>query len=62
MERGIDELGGVKLTGSWETVVGSVGDFTHILEYEGFKGFDQTSRSLRKDPVRVLIAGGTNRD
>ena len=51
MERGIDDLGGVKLTASWETVVGSVGEFTHVLEYEGFKGFDETSRALRKDKV-----------
>lgn len=51
MQRGIDELGGVKLTASWETVVGSVGEFTHVLEYEGFKGFDETSRALRKDKV-----------
>lgn len=51
MERGIDELGGVKLTASWETVVGSVGEFTHVLEYEGFKGYDETSRALRTDKV-----------
>lgn len=51
MERGIDELGGVKLTASWETVVGSVGEFTHVLEYEGYKGFDETSRALRNDKV-----------
>jgi hypothetical protein len=50
MERG-DELGGVKLTGSWETVIGSVGDFTHILEYEGYKGYDTTMRDLRADKV-----------
>jgi hypothetical protein len=51
MERGINELGGVKLTASWETVVGSVGEFTHVLEYEGYKGFDETSRALKKDSV-----------
>lgn len=51
MERGINDLGGVKLTASWETVVGSVGEFTHVLEYEGFKGFDETSRALKKDSV-----------
>lgn len=43
------ELGGVKLTGSWETVVGSVGEFTHILEYEGYKGYDATLKALRGD-------------
>jgi len=51
MARGKDDLGGVKLTASWETVVGAVGEFTHVLEYEGFKGFDETSRALRKDSV-----------
>ena len=50
IERG-DELGGIKLTGSWEVVVGSVGEFTHILEYEGYKGFDSTARALRTDQV-----------
>ena len=54
MERGIDELGGVKLTASWETVVGSVGEFTHVLEYEGYKGYDETSRALRSDQVSRL--------
>ncbi|KAK8844555.1 hypothetical protein IAR55_006402 [Kwoniella newhampshirensis] len=41
------ELGNVKLTGSWEAVVGDVGTFTHILEYEGYKGFDETYKALR---------------
>ncbi|EIW73394.1 hypothetical protein TREMEDRAFT_25378, partial [Tremella mesenterica DSM 1558] len=45
------ELGGVKLTGSWETTIGSVGDFHHILEYEVYRGLDETSRALRSDPV-----------
>lgn len=53
MDRGINELGGVKLTASWETVVGSVGEFTHVLEYEGYKGFDETSRALRTDQVSL---------
>jgi hypothetical protein len=48
------ELGGVKLTGSWETVVGAVGEFTHILEYEGYKGYDATLRALRADKVKLL--------
>lgn len=47
------ELGGVKLTGSWETTIGSVGDFTHILEYEGYKGLDATGRALRSDSVSL---------
>lgn len=50
MDRG-HELGGVKLTGSWETVIGSVGDFTHILEYEGYKGFDAAMTAFRGDKV-----------
>ncbi|RXK40726.1 nipsnap family protein [Tremella mesenterica] len=51
------ELGGVKLTGSWETTIGSVGDFHHILEYEGYRGLDETSRALRSDPeMRKLLA------
>lgn len=50
------ELGGVKLTGSWETVVGSVGEFTHILEYEGYKGYDRSLEALRNDPVSCVFA------
>jgi len=49
------ELGGVKLTGSWETVVGTVGEFTHILEYEGYKGYDATLRALRADKVGLVL-------
>ncbi|WWD06178.1 hypothetical protein V865_004263 [Kwoniella europaea PYCC6329] len=41
------EFGRVKLTGSWESVVGTVGEFTHILEYEGYKGYDETNKALR---------------
>ncbi|WVQ94302.1 hypothetical protein IAU59_001381 [Kwoniella sp. CBS 9459] len=41
------EYGRVKLTGSWESIVGTVGEFTHILEYEGYKGYDETIRALR---------------
>ncbi|KIR59204.1 nipsnap family protein [Cryptococcus bacillisporus CA1873] len=44
------ELGGVKLMGSWESIVGDVGSFTHILEYEGYKGFDVTRRAIAADP------------
>jgi hypothetical protein len=53
MDRG-NELGGVKLTGSWETVIGSVGDFTHILEYEGYKGFDAAMTAFRGDKVGTI--------
>ncbi|WRT63365.1 uncharacterized protein IL334_000270 [Kwoniella shivajii] len=41
------EFGRVKLTGSWESIVGNVGEFTHILEYEGYKGYDETNKALR---------------
>jgi hypothetical protein len=58
MDRG-HELGGVKLTGSWETVIGSVGDFTHILEYEGYKGFDAAMTAFRGDKVGTSSVGGT---
>lgn len=44
------ELGGVKLMGSWESIVGDVGSFTHILEYEGYKGFDATRRAIAANP------------
>ncbi|ORY30787.1 hypothetical protein BCR39DRAFT_564795 [Naematelia encephala] len=49
------ELGGVKLTGSWETVVGSVDNFTHIVEYEGYRGYDATLRALRGDSDMVKL-------
>ncbi|OWZ79082.1 nipsnap family protein [Cryptococcus neoformans Bt85] len=43
------QLGGVKLMGSWESIVGDVGSFTHVLEYEGYKGFDATRRAIAAD-------------
>ncbi|WVO18179.1 hypothetical protein L204_105882 [Cryptococcus depauperatus] len=49
MERN-GQLGGVKLMGSWENIVGDVGTFTHIFEYEGYKGFDESTRLFRTDP------------
>ena len=52
----------MKLKGSWETIVGRVGEFTHILEYEGYRGFDETLRASRRDKVGgfdVLRRGGT---
>ncbi|ORX34936.1 hypothetical protein BD324DRAFT_633298 [Kockovaella imperatae] len=48
MNRG-DELGGMRLTGSWEAIVGSVGTFNHIIEFDGYKAFDTTIRTLRED-------------
>jgi len=45
----------VKLTGSWETVVGEQDTFIHILEYENYDGFDRSSRLLREtDHHRVF--------
>ncbi|KAK4686842.1 hypothetical protein P7C73_g3284, partial [Tremellales sp. Uapishka_1] len=43
------QLGGVKLTGSWETIIGSVGEFSHILEYAGYKGYDGMRVGIRED-------------
>ncbi|KLT43202.1 NIPSNAP-domain-containing protein [Cutaneotrichosporon oleaginosum] len=42
-------LGNVKLCGSWETIVGAVGNFTHILEHEGYKGYDETRLLVSKN-------------
>jgi len=47
----------VKLTGSWETIVGCVGEFTHILEYEGYAGFDVSWRGMRADKVSCEVMG-----
>ncbi|CAL1694513.1 unnamed protein product [Somion occarium] len=37
----------VKLTGSWETVVGEQDTFFHILEYENYSGYDKTTAKIR---------------
>jgi hypothetical protein len=37
----------VKLTGSWEVVVGKQDTFIHILEYENYHGFDKTTSLIR---------------
>lgn len=37
----------VKLTGSWETIVGENDTFVHITEYENYGGFDRSSRLIR---------------
>lgn len=39
----------VKLTGSWETLVGPVDNFVHILEYENYDGYDDVVMNLQKD-------------
>jgi hypothetical protein len=42
-----DESLHVKLTGSWETVVGELDTFVHILEYENYAGLDKSSALIR---------------
>ncbi|KAI6047866.1 NIPSNAP-domain-containing protein [Pisolithus marmoratus] len=37
----------VKLTGSWETLVGDQDVFVHILEYENYAGYDKTMHLIR---------------
>ncbi|TFK30944.1 NIPSNAP-domain-containing protein [Coprinopsis marcescibilis] len=39
---------GVKLTGSWETLVGEQDLFLHILEYENYAGYDKTTQLIRE--------------
>ncbi|KAF8588908.1 NIPSNAP-domain-containing protein [Ramaria rubella] len=34
----------IKLTGSWETLVGKQDTFVHILEYENYDGYDRSIR------------------
>lgn len=49
------EFGGIKITCALEAVIGSVGDFTHIFEYEGYKGYDEFMRSMKDDKVSVRL-------
>lgn len=37
----------VKLTGSWEVIVGEMDTFVHITEYENYGGYDRDSVTLR---------------
>jgi len=37
----------VKLTGSWETTVGPLDTFVHILEYENYGGYDRTIETAK---------------
>lgn len=37
----------VKLTGSWETMIGDQDTFYHVLEYENYGGLDKTSRLIK---------------
>lgn len=38
----------VKLSGSWETIVGEQDTFYHILEYENWAGYDKTTALIKK--------------
>ncbi|KAH6917024.1 NIPSNAP-domain-containing protein [Coprinopsis sp. MPI-PUGE-AT-0042] len=40
----------VKLTGSWETMVGEQDTFLHILEYENYAGYDKTHQLIKESP------------
>ncbi|KAI0363628.1 NIPSNAP-domain-containing protein [Pilatotrama ljubarskyi] len=55
----------VKLTGSWEAMVGEQDTFYHILEYENYSGFDKTTRKIRNsehiDTYKKLIPYLTGR-
>ncbi|GLB35814.1 putative NIPSNAP [Lyophyllum shimeji] len=43
----------VKLTGSWETIVGEQDTFVHILEYENYGGLDKTMERLKSSPDHI---------
>ncbi|TFK77446.1 NIPSNAP-domain-containing protein [Pluteus cervinus] len=55
----------VKLTGSWETLVGDQDTFFHILEYENYGGFDKTTRLLKTskhaEAFKAMLPFITNR-
>ncbi|KAJ8523287.1 hypothetical protein ONZ45_g252 [Pleurotus djamor] len=42
----------VKLTGSWETVIGEQDSFVHILEYEHYGGFDKAYKTIQTSDHR----------
>ena len=50
-----DKANHLKLTGSWEVKYGEQDTFVHILEYDGFKGLDDTLALIRKTNVRVCV-------
>lgn len=39
----------MRLTGSWEVVVGDLETFYHIWEYDGYAGYDKAEAALRQD-------------
>ncbi|KAG9010316.1 hypothetical protein FRB94_010666 [Tulasnella sp. JGI-2019a] len=38
----------VKLTGGWETVVGALDTYVHVLEYENYRGYDHSAALIRQ--------------
>ncbi|TIB67610.1 hypothetical protein E3Q24_04130 [Wallemia mellicola] len=50
-----DKENHLKLTGSWEVMYGEQDTFIHILEYEGFKGLDDTLALIRKTNANALF-------
>lgn len=42
----------MKLTGSWEVLVGELDTYIHILEYENYGGYDKTNGLVRELEVR----------
>ncbi|KAL4269118.1 NipSnap family protein [Pleurotus pulmonarius] len=42
----------VKLTGSWETVIGEQDTFVHILEYEHYGGYDKAYEAIQSTDHR----------
>jgi hypothetical protein len=47
---------GVKLTGSWQVVVGELDTYVHILEYENYGGYDKTNGLVRELEVRYSVS------
>jgi len=46
----------VKLTGSWETVIGELDTFVHILEYENYGGYDKSTQLIRESHFNESFA------
>jgi hypothetical protein len=55
----------VKLTGSWETLIGEQDTFVHILEYENYKGYDRSVALMReascKEALKAMLPHITSR-
>ncbi|GHJ84065.1 hypothetical protein NliqN6_0467 [Naganishia liquefaciens] len=45
----------VKLTGSWQTLIGDVDNFVHILEYENYAGYDSSLAKWQQHPELPAI-------